>query len=210
VTFVSATTTQGECSHSSATVTCNIGSLAAGFDGSVAIEIALKPTPTGEILRSEMRVAANEPDLDLTDNFAAPTGTLFTLVVSMHGTGTGTVTSDPAGIDCGTACSLGVWSNSTVTLTATPAPGSVFTGWSDGGPCNGPSTTCAVDNVAMWGPQTVVATFDKAPPPPSSEAGRSGGGACTWWELCGMLLLGLSRRLSGKRFMTGDNRGVRC
>lgn len=51
------------------------------------------------------------------------------LHVTVGGTGSGTVTSNPAGIDCGAgalACAMTVGQGTTVTLTATAAPGSVF------------------------------------------------------------------------------------
>ncbi|MEZ4402931.1 MAG: DUF4215 domain-containing protein [Kofleriaceae bacterium] len=79
----------------------------------------------------------------------------FTLAVVAGGTGTGTVTSAPAGINCGADCSELYPSGATVTLTATPAAGSVFTGWSGAG-CTGTST-CVV---TMTQARNVVATFD--------------------------------------------------
>jgi alpha-tubulin suppressor-like RCC1 family protein len=57
----------------------------------------------------------------------------FSLAVSVSGNGT--VTSDPAGIDCGSSCSLTAKSGTSVTLTATPAAGSIFSAW--GGACSG-------------------------------------------------------------------------
>ncbi len=54
----------------------------------------------------------------------------FTLSVTKAGIGHGTVTSSPAGIACGTTCSSQFVINTTVTLTASPALGSLFTGWS--------------------------------------------------------------------------------
>src|SRR2546428_97530 len=57
----------------------------------------------------------------------------FTLTVNKAGIGNGTVTSSPAGIDCGATCSAAYDSGTVVTLTATPASGSTFTGWSGRG-----------------------------------------------------------------------------
>jgi hypothetical protein len=76
-----------------------------------------------------------------------------TLSVSNGGSGVGTVTSSPAGIDCGSACSVAFTYGATVTLTATPAAGSSFTGWS--GACTG-TGTCTV---TMDRAQSVTATF---------------------------------------------------
>lgn len=75
------------------------------------------------------------------------------LVVSRAGAGSGTVSSSPPGIDCGADC-VEAWAPGTVvTLTATPAADSVFTGWS--GACSGTSA-CQVTTSA---PQLVTATF---------------------------------------------------
>jgi hypothetical protein len=86
---------------------------------------------------------------------AAPT---FTLTVSRNGTGSGTVTSSPSGINCGATCSASFTQGATVTLTAAPASGSVFAGWSGGG-CSGTGTCTVTMNVA----QSVTATFNTAP-----------------------------------------------
>src|SRR5262249_15694427 len=65
--------------------------------------------------------------------------TTVTLTVARSGTGTGRVTSAPAGIDCGTTCSTTYPAGTMVTLTAVPDAGSTFAGWSGGG-CSGTGT----------------------------------------------------------------------
>jgi uncharacterized repeat protein (TIGR01451 family) len=70
------------------------------------------------------------------------------------GAGSGTVVSTPAGISCGTTCSASFPSGTPMTLSATAATGSTFTGWSGGG-CAGTGVCTFVVN----GPQTITATF---------------------------------------------------
>lgn len=82
------------------------------------------------------------------------------LAVSRAGNGTGTVTSSPAGIDCGQVCSSNFALNSTVTLTASASTGSSFTGWSGAG-CSG-TGAC---QVTMSEAKSVTATFGSASPP---------------------------------------------
>ena len=78
----------------------------------------------------------------------------FTLTVDKAGLGSGTVTSSPPGINCGTDCSEPYPSGTVVTLTATPALLNVFTGW-DG--CDAVSdTTCTV---TMSRARSVTASF---------------------------------------------------
>ena len=76
-----------------------------------------------------------------------------TLTVSKAGAGSGTVTSSPAGISCGATCSTSFTPGTVVTLTAAPAAGSTFTGWS--GSCTG-TGACSV---TMSAAQAVTATF---------------------------------------------------
>ncbi len=85
-----------------------------------------------------------------------PAANTFTLSVSKAGTGTGTVTSDPAGINCGADCSEAYASGTAVGLTATAAAGSVFAGW--GGPCTGVGAC----TVTMDATKVVTATFNQA------------------------------------------------
>jgi len=77
----------------------------------------------------------------------------YTLTVTRAGSGHGTVTSSPRGIICGTLCSATYINDTVVTLTATPAIGSTFAGWS--GACTG-TGTCSV---TMGAAKSVTATF---------------------------------------------------
>jgi len=82
-----------------------------------------------------------------------------TLTVSKAGSGQGTVTSNTGAIDCGSICSTELGTSSKVVLTATPAPGSTFTGWS--GACTG-TGKC---KLAMNEARTVTASFERAASP---------------------------------------------
>lgn len=77
----------------------------------------------------------------------------YLLTVSKSGAGSGIVTSVPAGINCGTTCSVTLANGTSVTLTATPASGSVFVGWT--GACSGVGTCTVLMNSA----RSATATF---------------------------------------------------
>lgn len=95
-----------------------------------------------------------------------PAPTSFTLVVAK--TGTGTITSSPSGIACGTTCSNSYVGNTNVTLTAAPASGNTFSGWS--GACAGAATTCVL---SMTVNRSVSATF-------APIAGGTGTATVSW------------------------------
>ena len=82
----------------------------------------------------------------------------FTLSVVKEGTGSGTVSSSPPGISCGTDCSEGYLDGAVVTLAATPNRGSTFKGWTGGG-CTG-TGACTVTVTAGT---TVIASFGFGP-----------------------------------------------
>jgi phospholipase C len=81
----------------------------------------------------------------------------YQLTVTAPASGTGTVTSSPAGINCPGTCVAGFSAGTNVTLTATAGTNYVFAGWSGGG-CSGTSS-CVVD---MTTGETVTATFKPA------------------------------------------------
>ncbi len=88
-------------------------------------------------------------------------GTPYSLTLTKSGAGSGSVSSSPAGIDCGLVCSYGFSLSTSVTLTASPAAGSAFTGWSGAG-CSGTSTC----TVTMSAARAVTAQFTADAPPP--------------------------------------------
>lgn len=83
---------------------------------------------------------------------------LFNFSVAKTGSGSGTVIGPyflGNAIDCGTRCSNLIQTGSRITLTATPASGSTFEGWSGGG-CSGTGTCTVTINADT----TVTAKFN--------------------------------------------------
>jgi hypothetical protein len=79
-----------------------------------------------------------------------------TLDVTLKGGGTGSVTSSPAGISCGTTCDHAYPYGTSVSLTASPAKGSSFAGWANS--CTGKGS-CVLDMTSTN--RRVLATFDR-------------------------------------------------
>lgn len=82
----------------------------------------------------------------------------FTLSVTKSGTGSGTV--EGQGIACGTDCSETAAANTRIILSATPAVGSTFTGWT--GACSGTAACSVILNSAA----SVIANFGIIPQTP--------------------------------------------
>jgi Carboxypeptidase regulatory-like domain/Divergent InlB B-repeat domain len=75
--------------------------------------------------------------------FTNTAAVIYELITSLTGNGAGGITSSPTGIFCGTAgstCTAPFDDGAGVTLTAAPATGTTFVGWS--GDCLGSSPTC--------------------------------------------------------------------
>ncbi len=106
--------------------------------------------------------SATNADIVGTSNLTVNPGTsgsgLPSLAVYTVGSGTGTVVSNPAGVNCvaGTGCTGYFTAGSSVQLTATPASGSTFGGWSS----NCQPDTQATCTVVMNDNQTVGAIFN--------------------------------------------------
>ena len=103
------------------------------------------------------------------------------VTVTKAGNGAGTVTSSPAGLDCGATCSAQLVQG-TVILTANAATGSTFAGWSAGtgnANCTG-TNTCGIP---LTVDSTVIATFTLNAVPVSVTAnvasGNGGSGTVT-------------------------------
>ena len=121
--------------------------------------------PQGLAVDSAGMVYVSDANTPVVNVFGAggPPPVTHTVSVSATGLGTGTVTSSPAGIDCGATCSDDFNENSTVTLTATPASGSAFTGWTVDGDTNVCPGTGTCDVAIGTADHTVVANFDVIP-----------------------------------------------
>ena len=96
------------------------------------------------------------------------------LSVTKNGTGSGTVTSSPAGINCGATCSANFSGGTIVTLTASVSAGSTFAGWAGGG-CSG-TGTC---DVTLSADTAVTATFNTVSPTSSLTVTAAGTGTGT-------------------------------
>jgi hypothetical protein len=80
----------------------------------------------------------------------------FALTVNREGTGEGTLTSAPEGIDCGTDCAEDYSEGTTVTLIPMADPGSVFVGWTGCDAVDEDQCTLTID-----GDKTITGTFRK-------------------------------------------------
>jgi hypothetical protein len=104
-----------------------------------------------------LRFACGIDFLTIVPTYTMIPGLLKTLTVSKSGSGAGTVTSNPSGINCGSTCSYMFFTGTVVTLTATPTAGSVFVGYSGNADCTDGSVTMGTN-------KNCTATFDSVLP----------------------------------------------
>lgn len=135
-------------------------------------------TSTGQIYGTP--VAQGSYTVTLSAGNAGGTGTAsvlmnitgLALTVGKAGSGVGTVTSNPAGINCGAACTASFNFNAQVVLTAMPGAGSIFAGWSGAG-CSG-SGSCVVTADAA---KSATATFNAITTPGAPQIVAAAPGA---------------------------------
>lgn len=142
-------TTNGSSPSSNGAGACSVGSL---YSSAIPVSTSQTIKATG--------IKNGWTDSTITSCAYAIT---YTLALSISGTGT--VSSSPAGISCPGACSVAFSQGSSITLTATAGSSFTFTGWS--GACGG-TGSCLV---SMNSAQNVTATFAQIIPTPS--AGRA-------------------------------------
>jgi trimeric autotransporter adhesin len=132
--------------------TCPISPATLAIGAQCMVQIAFEPTQFISYAGT-MTITDNAPTAGSTQTVSLSGMGAASLSVAV--TGSGTVTSMPAGINaCSSNCNADFTGNSMVTLTAAPGSGSHFSGW--GGACSGTSTSC---NVTMSQNQSVTAAF---------------------------------------------------
>ena len=143
--------------------------------------LTIRASLTVSVGTFNIRVHGVDGSSDFSEPSLAVTITLAPgLTVNKAGSGSGTVTSDPAGINCGGACFKQFPSGTPITLTAAPAAGSAFVSWAGG--CTGTALTCTMATLGTFG-ASVTATFNTtapgmalsvAPSPVTVQQGTSG------------------------------------
>jgi hypothetical protein len=119
-----------------------------------AVSLRAAPTPGYQFMAWSGACTGNSPTCSVTMSGARTVNARFGLPLTVAVTGSGTVASAPAGINCGSDCAQVFNHGTSVTLTAAPAAGQVFNGWS--GACSGTARTCTV---AMSAARNVAAAF---------------------------------------------------
>ena len=121
--------------------------------------IKVEATVLGGMGLSEGNATSSPPSShSISVNVVSTENIQYTLNLTKAGTGSGMITSVPAGISCGSYCNGSYFDGTILTLTATPSEGSTFAGWL--GACSG-TGTCIV---TMDGDKAVTATFAASAP----------------------------------------------
>jgi hypothetical protein len=155
------------------------GACTATFPAGTTVSLTATPSAFGELRVWGGACTGTTPcQFTLTKNLAITATFALRLDVTRSGTGSGEVTSTPAGIGCGAggSCQAFFDYGKRVTLTATTNTGSTFTGWV-AGDCTG-SSTCTV-TMTQYRSATAQFTLNAAPvvtTNPTSQTVTSGTG----------------------------------
>jgi hypothetical protein len=154
-------TGSGEVTSSPAGIECG-GVCEFEFEQGTEVELTRSASPGSEFVRwtgactgSGACKVTMSAAKEVTAEFKAKSK--FKLLVQKSGTGSGRVTSSPAGIDCGGSCEMELEAGQTVELSQGADPGSEFVRWTGG--CTG-SGAC---KVTMSAGKTVTAEFKTVP-----------------------------------------------
>ncbi len=151
------------------------GSLDTSFNGTGKVTTAIgssHDSASALVVQPDGKLAIAGSSINGDDDFAlARYLNSSTLAVTRTGSGSGTVSSSPNGISCGSSCSAS-FGAVPVTLTATASAGSSFAGWS--GACSG-TGKCTL---AMSADRTATARFETNKTLTLARAG-SGSGTVT-------------------------------
>ncbi len=168
--------------------------------GSCVVTIALRPSAAG--VRTANLALPTDGPMGVVRVALSGVGQQPNVVVTRVGTGTGTITSAPLGIACGTTCQGAFSVGTNVTLTQAPMAGSLFSGWMGVAGCGvGPDCSFQVPAVGVV---DVQARFDAVMPPRDggpaldAAAARDGSGNAD----------AAVRRDGGARADSGDDAGV--
>ena len=145
------------------------------------------------------------------------------LQVSKEGSGTGSVTSVPDGIDCGNECDHLFKKGGAVTLKAVAGPNSIFIKWrkTDNSVCEGMTSTCDITSSRMSADydkpstylKTAIAVFDRRPPTTTITIPRSSSTTSTTWPsstIPSKAMLKVFKEGSGTGRVTSAPNGIDC
>jgi GH25 family lysozyme M1 (1,4-beta-N-acetylmuramidase) len=189
-----ATPTAG--SVSGAKISCGSGGTTCTRLANAGDHVTLRATPAAgaTFLKWKGACSGTASTCDVTligkDTVAAVFG--YPVTVEIGGSGGGSVSSTPGGIDCPGGCAGTFKAGSTLDLSATPDSASAFDGWS--GACTGLSPSCTV---TVNGPRTVGAAFVATAREEQDGAGTS----FTWGSK-------RDRRALGGQFLTEHRAGA--
>ena len=151
---VSSTSTPTQATQISCSTTC--ASTTASYPDNSIVKLTATPGQAGMLITWGGACSGTGATCDVVMNAPKQVSVKFelpTLIVTRAGSGT--VTSSPAGIDCGADCTGEFAKDAKVTLTAAAADGWKFTGWSQDATC-ADSATC---EITMSASKNVTATF---------------------------------------------------